>query len=296
MPRRQPKSSCVVGLSLSDTSTQAVELRVEERDLTLHALAEWRGGLQEQPASAVLRLAAFMTANSVTAQRIAVTVDTAALFTHILPVPASQSSSLLQTHGRWDLAQFFPENAESDFITDVQLLGNDADGDHRRALCVAVRRDVSRDIQQALEAEGLELQVLDGDQFSAEHYLTSRHPEGCNGTVMLLGIKQGRLDLSVLLDGTLTNYGAWNDTSTEACAAKIAENEALHGEIRRVFLFGPRATARAAESLGALIHPAVELLNPFAGMSLALRSPLAEHFLQTPQRFVPAVGVALREE
>ena len=295
MLRRNPKSFFTVGLSLSDESTQAVCLRVDGPALTLHSIDEWRGGLQDSPASIVEHLTAFMTANAVTAKQISVTVDSAALFTHILPVPTGQSTAQMQTHGRWDIAQFFPEAGESDFITDVQILGKATDGKYSRALCVGIRRAFSRNLQQALESRDLELRVLDGSQFSAEHYVTHCHPEGRTGTVMLMGVKQHRLDFSVLRDGLLVDYGMWDDPSLESCAAKITEQEALHGEFRRVFLFGPRANTSTVELLGPMV-PTAELLNPFAGMEIALRGPVAIHFLQAPQRFVPAVGAALRED
>jgi Tfp pilus assembly PilM family ATPase len=295
MLRRNSKSSFAVGLSLSDDSTQVVGLWVDGQSLTLHSIAEWRGGLQDPPASMVERLTAFMTANAVTTKAISVTVDPAALFIHILPVPRGQSAAVLQKNGQWDIAQFFPEARESDFITDVQILGDEADGHYSRALCVAIRRTFSHDLQQALEARDFELRLLDGGQFSAEHYVTHCHPEGRRGAVMLMGVKQDRLDYSILRNGSLVDYGVWDNPSMEFCAARISEHEALNGVFQRVLLFGPRASTQAVEVLRTMV-PTAELLNPFAGMAIALRNPLAIHFLQAPQRFVPAVGAALRED
>lgn len=296
MPRQQVTSSSIIGLSLTDTDTQAVELSLAGLNPTLHAIAEWHGGVKEQPASTVQRLVSFIAANGATAHRIAVTMDTATLFTHVLPVPAGQADLLLHKHACWDIAQFFPDDPEADFITDVHLLGDRHTGGAARALCVSIRRGLARAIQDALEDEGLELHVLDGDHFSAEQYLTARHPEGTTGTVILIGLKHDRMDISLLQGGTLVDYAAWGECTPEACAARIAGSQDAHGEIRKVFLYGPRATPATLERLKENALPAIEVLNPFAGMELAPHNPLADHFLAMPHRFVPAVGAALREE
>jgi hypothetical protein len=296
MPHTQSKPSAVVGLSLAETETQAVVLALENAIPAVSAIAEWPGGVQEDPASIVHRLLTFVTSNNVAARRIAVTLDMAALFTHILPVPAGQADTLLHKHAHWDLAQFFPDSSEGEFITDVHLLSRSATGEGTRLLSVSVRRTFARALQDALVAEDFALHVLDGDHFSAEHYLTSRHPDGSTGSVLLVGLKRGRMDISVLQDGSLVDYRIRAECTPEACTAILTEGAGTHGRPRKVFLYGPRATSNLVESLDVNGIPPIEVLNPFVGMDIAPGNPLATHFLAMPHRFVPAVGAALREE
>ena len=296
MPRRQSTPSSIIGLSLGETETQAVELSREGLALTLHAIAEWHGGATEDPASVVQRLMSFITANSVPSHRVAVTLGTSALFTHVLPVPAGQNDALLHKHARWDIAQFFPDLPEAGFISDVHLLDERNNEGTTRALSVSVRRDVARAIQHALEDQGLELHVLDGDHFSAEHYLTTRYRDGSTGCLLLMGLKRDRMDMSILRDGKLVDYSAWTECTPESCRAKIAESTDAYRQIRKVLLYGSRATPATIASLNSPAQADIEVLNPFAGMHLAPRNPLADHFLTMPHRFVPAVGAALREE
>jgi len=296
MPHTQSTSSPVVGLSLADTETQAVVLVLENAAPAVSAIAEWPGGVQEDPASIVHRLITFVTSNNVAARRIAVTLDMAALFTHVLPVPAGQADPLLHKHAHWDLAQFFPEAPEGEFITDVHLLARNDTFGETRLLSVSVRRAFARALQDALAAEDLVLHVLDGDHFSAEHCLTSRHPDGGTGSVLLVGLKRGRMDVSVLQDGSLVDYGIRAECTPEACKTILTEHAATHGRPRKVFLYGPRATSDMVESLAVDGIPGIEVLNPFAGMEFTPGNPLATHFLAMPHRFVSAVGAALREE
>jgi hypothetical protein len=290
------KHSPVVGLSLADTETQAVVLALEDATPAVSAIAEWPGGVKEDPASIVHRLVTFVSANNVAARRIAVTLDTGALFTHLLPIPAGQADALLHKHARWDLAQFFPESAEGEFITDIHLLGQGGPGGESRLLSVSVNRKFVRTLQEALTAEDFTLHVLDGDHFSAEHFLTSRHPEGCTGHVLLLGLKRGRVDISALHDGVLADYGVRAECTPETYSSILTEYAGAHGRFRKVFLYGPRATSDAVDSCVRDGMPPVEVLNPFVGMDIAPGNPLAPHFLAMPHRFVPAVGAALREE
>lgn len=290
------KPSPVVGLSLADTETQAVVLTLENAIPAVSAIAEWPGGVQEDPASIVHRLVTFVSSNNVAARRIAVTLDMAALFTHVLPVPPGQADILLHKYAHWDLAQFFPDASEGEFITDVHLLHQSAAGGETRLLSVSVRRTFARALQDALAAEDFELHVLDGDHFSAEHYLTSRHPDGRIGHVLIVGLKRGRMDISALQDGNLVDYGIRDECTPEACTTILSEYAGTHGQLRKVFLYGPRATSNLVATLEVNGVPPIEVLNPFAGMDIAPGNPLATHFLAMPHRFVPAVGAALREE
>jgi len=290
------KPSSVVGLSLGDTETQAVVLALETATPAVSAIAEWPGGVQEEPASIVRRLVAFAAANKIAARRVAVTLDTAALFTHVLPVPTGQADALLHKHAHWDLAQFFPDSPEGEFITDVHVLGQPATDGDARLLSVSVHRMFVRTLQDALAAEGFTLHVLDGDHFSAEHFLTSRHTDGRTGLVLLAGLKRGRIDISVLQDGILVDYGIRTDCTPDAGRTVLTHYAGTHGLFRRVFLYGPRSTSDLVESFEGEGIPQVEVLNPFLGMDIAPGNPLATHFLAMPHRFVPAVGAALREE
>ncbi len=290
------KPTPVIGLSLADTETQAVVLALENAIPAVNAIAEWPGGVQEDPASIVHRLLTFATANSIAARRVSVTLDMAALFTHVLPVPHGQADALLHKHAHWDLAQFFPDSSEGEFITDVHVLHQNAAAAEARLLSVSVRRTFARALQEALAAEDFALHVLDGDHFSAEHYLTSRHPEGRTGHVLIVGLKRGRMDVSALQDGSLVDYGIRNECTPQSCKAILTEYAGTYGCPRKVFLYGPRATSNLIGSLDAIEIPPVEVLNPFVGMDITPGNPLATHFLAMPHRFVPAVGAALREE
>jgi Tfp pilus assembly PilM family ATPase len=297
MLRVKSTSSAIIGLCLTDTETQAVELSLEHTAVpSLLAIAEWRGGLQETPPETVQRLLAFVRANAVDATRVAVTLDTAALFAHVLPVPAGQDESLMRKHAQWDIAQYFPDAPEGEFITDIHLLGSQPNAETQRLLSVSVRKPFARALSDALKGEGFALHVLDGDQFSAEHYLLSRQPDGDAGLVFLMGLKRERMDVSVLQDGILVNYFAREGCTTESVAAAITECTNEHGQPRRVFFFGPHATPALIEPLHTNGGLGMEILNPFAGMEVLPDNPLAVHFLKASNRFVPAVGAALRED
>lgn len=296
MPHTQSHPSTIIGLCLTSTETQAVELSLEEVAIPLVlALGEWRGGLRETPDEIVKHLCAFVQANAVSATRVAVTLDTAALFAHVLPVPPGQDQSLLRKHAQWDIVQYFPEAPADEFVTDVHLLGTPPGSDAQRMLSVSVKRALARSLRNALKEEGFQLDVLDGDHFSAEHYLISRHPVGDTGLVFLMGLKQDRMDISVLHDGVLIDYFAREGCSTELCSSVIGECTTDHGKPRRVFLYGTHATHVLIEPLRQDGQTGVELLNPFSGMKVLPQNPLVAHFLAESNRFVPAVGAALSD-
>jgi Tfp pilus assembly PilM family ATPase len=290
-------STATIGLCLTETETQAVELSLEDVAVpSILAIGEWRGGLQDSPGDIVRHLLAFVQANTVGATRVAVTLDTSALFAHVLPVPPGQDETLMRKHAQWDLAQLFPEASSNEFITDVHLLGTPHPPHAQRLLSVSIKRSLARALEEALAGEGFSLHVLDGDHFSAEHFLLSRHPLGDAGLGFLFGLKQNRIDVSILHDGTLVDYLARDGFSAELCDAAITECVLEHGEPRRIFLYGPHATPATIEALQANGQAGLTVLNPFSGMRVLPDTPLVTHFLAEPNRFVPAVGAALREE
>jgi hypothetical protein len=263
---------------------------------SLLAIAEWQGGLQETPETITERLAAFVESNAVEATRVAVTLDTAALFAHVLPVPAGQEEALLRKHAQWDISQFFPDTSPGDFITDIHLLGQMPGIGARRMLSVSVRRSLARAIDNALRSKAFELHIIDGDHFSAEHYVVSRHPGGKAGLVFLVALKNDRMDVSVLQDGILMDYFVRSECNANACASAIRECRNEYGQPGRVFLYGPQATPGFTESIHLEEVTPIEMINPFIGMDIIPGNPHAAHFLAMPHRFVPAIGAALRED
>jgi Tfp pilus assembly PilM family ATPase len=292
-----PASSNIIGVCLSADVTQAVELSLQRiATPSIRAIAEWQDGLQETPETIAERIVAFVDTNAVEATSVAITLDTSTLFAHVLPVPAGQDEPLLRKHAQWDLSQFFPDTPATDFITDVHLLGQQPGNGARRMLSVSIRRSLARALDHALKNRALELHILDGDHFSAEHYLVSRHPGGKDGLVFLTGLKSDRMDISVLQDGILADYFVRAECTADGCASALKECRNEYGRPRRIFLYGPQATTDLTESIHVEDAAAMEIVNPFKGMDIIPGDPHAAHFLATPHRFVPAIGVALREE
>jgi Tfp pilus assembly PilM family ATPase len=285
-----------VGIALSNTETQAVEIAVEQDSVpSLLAIAEWHGGLQETPAGIATRLRAFINANGAATNNVAVTLDAATLFAHTIPVPTGQEEALLRKHAQWDIAQFFPDAPEGEFITDVYPLAPDDGAGWQRLLCVSVRRQLARDLQSALKQKGLVLHVLDGDQFSAEHLLVSHIAGGNAGRIFLVGLKEERIDISVLQDGHLNDYRAQDGSSAAACTTALSTCATDHGRPDRIVFYGPQATPDVLGPLQAEFLQELEVLNPFSGMRNLLDNPVASQFLAAPHRFVAAAGAALRE-
>jgi hypothetical protein len=296
MSSSAPSSPNIIGVCLSAAETQAVELSLERIAApSMLAIAEWDDGLQETPETIAGRITAFVESNAVEATRVAVTLDTAALFAHVLPVPAGQEETLLKKHAQWDLTQFFPDTPTSDFITDVHILGPSGNGT-RHLLSVSVRRSFARALDGALRNKGFTLHIIDGDHFSAEHYVVSRHPGGKDGLVFLFGAKNNRMDVSILQDGVLVDYFVRAECTADGCTSSIRECKKEHGQARRVYLYGPMATTFLTGSIRLDDAAACEILNPFVGMDIIPSNPHAAHFLAMPHRFVPAVGAALRED
>ena len=294
----------MLGISISDTVVQAVEIRRDGPIATLLAIDEWENTVHVDEARRAANgvqqfeeyLAAFLKVNKVKARRASVALDTAFLFINTLPFEDGLPLAEMKEHINWELTQYFPDEDPKGFVSDVQKMTALPDTNRSEYLSVSVRRPYVQTIARALEKQNLELDVLDADHFSADTALRINYPDTHRRYLALVGIKESRLDISFIRNGNLEGYIYKLVHSNQEIVDEIGNLSRETPGIFSITAYGPYLQKELLVRIRRGSTLLVEALNPLRHVNVSDTLRLAEHLSGPSYRFASAVGVALRQE
>jgi len=297
-------SESTLGISVSDRGVQAVEVSRNGSTPMLMAIDEWDNTLsagEKAPDPGGIErfteyLAVFQKVNRVKAHEVSVALDTSYLFLNHLPIDDDATDTKIRAQIQWELAQFFPGTDARDFISDYHRLKHLPDEHRSEILSVSVRRRAAQAIGKALEDLGLSLHLLDADHFSAENALRVNYPDSFRRTLALVGVKENRLDISLLRNGTLESYAYQVVHSNQEIVDEIGRISRETQGIFSITAYGPYLDKDLLLQIRRGSALLVEALNPLRHVSVSDTLRLADHLTAPSYRFASAVGVALRRE
>jgi Tfp pilus assembly PilM family ATPase len=297
-----PKES-VLGLSFSDKSVQAVEIEHDDHFNTLLAVDEWENSLPakaEENGHGVDRfveyLSAFIKVNRVKAKRVSIALDTAQLFLNTFPMEEGIPRLELNEHINWELRQYFPESSPKEFITDIHVLTQHQTEHWNEVLSVSLRRHDANTVQQAMTKLGLSLHVIDVDHFSADTALRVSYPDSSTKYLALVGVKENRLDISLIRHGNVESYNYSVVDSNQEIVEQIGTLSRETKGIYSVTVYGPYLDNDLLVQIRRGSSLLVEALNPLRHVKVSDSLRLADHLAVPSYRFASAVGVALRRD
>ncbi len=292
----------VLGFHVAEHSTQALLLAWDKGRWTLHAALEWQSELFKQvgddtPAvdDFVERLAAFLAQQQMEVHQAAVALDTTRLFVNTLPVD-DPIESLIEEQIGWELSEYFPGSPKNAFISDYHIIPPTDSRPYSNVLMVSVRRDVVQKVQRVMSRLNLELVAMDGDHFAAETLVRLSYPETKTKQIALVGVKAERLDMSVLRHWDVESYTYTLTTQDDQVIKELALFTTQHKPLERVMLFGKSLDEGLIGEIRAALPVPVELLNPFRAVTVATTLRFNNDLTTRAFRYVPAVGVVLRQK
>jgi hypothetical protein len=272
--------------------------------MTLLAIDEWEStflaptddGSGRSSQNLPLQLRKFIQENRVQATSVSVALDTTLLFMNSLPIGQGLTRSEINDHVKWELAQFFPGVDPAEFITDVHILMEKTNGPFNEALSVSVRRPHASAVQKVLATLGLELNIVDADHFAADTALRTNYPDTYRKYIALVGIKENRLDVSLMRNGTLESYRYLAVGSNQELVQGIASLARRAPGIHSITAYGPYLDRDLLTQIRRGCPILVEALNPLRHVNVSDSLRLADHLTVPSYRFAAAVGVALRRD
>jgi len=220
------------------------------------------------------------------------------VFVDILPIDASLEGPTLKEHMRWELSQFFPGVGVQDFVVDAVPVA-DKKAKQARSFIVGVRRGMIEFLQSVAAQLKLSIRFVDIDHFSAEKTLRLNYPETLAETTLLLGVRHGGIDASLLVGGELADYrfvGGEFPHAVPAAAATYMGYLRDQGMSlpRKIIFCGLILPPDIINKTQAETGIATEVCNPFRKLSIT--GQVYQSYLKEGSRFAAAVGLALRTE
>jgi Tfp pilus assembly PilM family ATPase len=296
----------IVGLHVCPQQVRAITLQRVNREYALLALDEFPvnfpGSLHDpadpDPASAELAgaLTSFMHLLPSSPKAVAVTFDAAFLFIAAIPTEPRLPTEALEERVAWELAQFFPDVPRDRFIADMHVIANPGAQTFDEMLVVAIRRELTRSVRRAIEGAGFTLGVVDADHFSTELTLKVNYPDTYSRYVALVGVKDSRMDVSLLRNGVLESYRYHQLRSRGDAVQTLGSLSRDTPGLASIMVYGPALDNALLVQLRQASAIVVEALNPLRHIAVAEVVQLAESVNSPPYRFAPAIGVALRRD
>jgi hypothetical protein len=237
-----------------------------------------------------------MKVNRVKAKRVSVALDTSSLFINSFPLEEGLSRLEINEHVNWELGQFFPGTPAKEFVTDLHVMSRHPAERWNTVLSVSVRRRDAYAVQSAVGKLGLSLHVLDVDHFSADTALRTNYPDAERKYIALVGVKESRLDISLLRNGNLESYSYGIVQSNQEIVEGIGEVSRDVKGIQSITAYGPYLDKDLLVLIRRGSALLVEALNPLRHVKVSDTLRLGDHLSVPSYRFASAVGVALRRE
>jgi Tfp pilus assembly PilM family ATPase len=293
----------ILGLAVGDKRVQVVAMLHDGNQRTLLAVDEWNNTLpfrSDTNGAGLTRftenLSEYLAKHQITPDKVSVTFDSGQTFIATFPFEEGISRLERTSQMRWELSQYFPEADASEFITDVQPLTDNKIDKWVRAISVSLPRRHTDVIGTVMAQMGLKLHVVDIDHFSADHALRFNYPDINKKYIGLLGVKENRLDISLMRNGVLEAYSYRIVSSNTEIVdhIRVIAQETLG--LYSLCAYGTFLDVDLLVQIRRASPLLVEALNPLrhVGVSDSLR--LADHLSVPSYRFAAAVGVALRQD
>jgi Tfp pilus assembly PilM family ATPase len=293
----------ILGLSLGAKRIQAVELDQDDASNTLRAVDEWDNTLQSNGKKSVQgtevfvsRLGEFIKENRVKARKVSIAFDSSHLFLNTIPLEDGLSRTEMNEHINWELMQFFPETSPREFITDMHVLSQDSKERLSQVLSVSVRREDINTMQDVVKKLGLVLHIIDVDHFSADTALRINYPDTSKKFVALVGVKENRLDISLIRNGNLESYSYSMVSSNDEIVEQIGYLSRETPDIFSIVAYGTHLDKDLLVQIRRGASLLVEALNPLRHVKVSEELSLSGHISGPSYRYTSAVGVALRRD
>jgi len=295
----------IIGLALTEKSVQAVEVEHDGGSNTLLAIDEWENPLSFGVGASsnvnaldqfIEHLNAFIRQNHVRARRVSVALDSSKLFLNTIPIEDNLGRAETGDQISWELSQFFPDTSPGQFVTDTHVLSCHQSEGWNDVLCVSVRREDARSLQQALNKAGLELQVVDVDHFSADTALRVNYPDTNRKFLALVGIKENRLDISLIKNGNTESYSYCVVQSDKEIVEQIGTLSRETKGIYSITAYGLYLSKDLLVQIRRGSSLLVEALNPLRHVKVSDTLRLSDRLSVPSYRFASVVGVALRRD
>lgn len=233
---------------------------------------------------------------------VSLSIGTSQAFLITLPVDLSEGRQSINSKVYWELSNYFPDNYNDFIVNTYRMNSVMPSGKTDDFLIIAVLKNTLEFVKRIFKLCSVDLSLVDIDHFSAEHIFRINYPDEISDeNVMLVGLKEGRIDYGLISNGKYSSYSySKYKSEPEFNLSLIRKLNSLLGEklskynIHKIFLYGDRVPDETVESLKKIPGLHSSVLNPFENINAASVFLKDEDLRKTSYRYAASCGVAYR--
>jgi Tfp pilus assembly PilM family ATPase len=294
-----------LGLILEQSQVTAVEIAHSPRGFTLTAAGSFNASfvfddqeLFNSPGAAkrekefAKELSSFLKSIGSGSNMLSFGLNSKMAMVETVPMDNSLSEDDIEQHLEWELSHFVANASPVGFSIGSSEL--DATETESLRVIVAVRKSFVNFLNRVCSIIGGNLNIVDIDHFTAENALKFNYPEIEQQRVILAGVDETTVDVSILINGTAKRVFtmSWNAETDLSKLSSIAQEV----NAQTVYFHGRLATPTFAENAQKSITIPSLVIDPFKNVILPQSLKNHEEVAQARHAYASAVGLALRTE
>lgn len=282
------------GISVLDDIAHFVLLKINEYKIELIYLEEYQKTELDTSDTWFLKPLA-MRSDTIfeRPQSVSVALDKKFLFIHNFPIDSNLTKVEQNEHINWEISQHIPNFHPQEYISDTHILKTSENGKINDIISVTVKRGLIYAIHEYVAQRNLNLNFVDASQFAVEDVLLLTQPEIKNQECVVVGLTRSSIEYSRYSNGHLIEYNGRSESDIDS-GIQYLKNCLSSKVFDSIFIFGNQASAEVLGKLRRDVSSNISILNPFRRLNISTVRNY-DRFVNNVQRFVPAVGIALRK-
>jgi Tfp pilus assembly PilM family ATPase len=237
--------------------------------------------------------------NKLHSKTVSFALPTEPLLMSVIPIDPTLQGPGLTSHLQWEFEQFYPNVPVKDYVVSAYPIPGPTKG-IRQAFLVGVQRGTIAFLKRAASELRLQVFLIDIDHFSVEKTLRHCHPELLKDDILLIGVRGGCIDASLVAEGQYVDYRAFTVHHADDLKKAIVEYrqylEQKDGieSLSKIVLYGYDVNEQTMNQIQGETGIPTMALNAMSNLEPSKR--LDEAYVSDSSRFSAAIGLALRTQ
>lgn len=169
-------------------------------------------------------------------------IGTEQIFMNVTPVDFDEDNSSVSAHIIWELSNYFPDTYKDFNVRYYRLNNNNISENIDDTLLIAINKKKLEFIKMLCDSTDITIRNIEIDHIVIDKCLKEKYPEDIIGkTVLIIGIKKGRVDFSLLCDGEIRYYDFANLGGLNLKYPVVSQINLLNSllfNIEKIFIYG----------------------------------------------------------
>lgn len=237
---------------------------------------------------------------NISSSTVSLVINTMQMFSNVMPLEVEEDEQVTSSNILWDTSIYFPEEYENFNINYYRLKKlslEDSEDNIYNVLVLGINRNIINFYRRIFDECGLKIDLFDSDH-SAVSGLVSDLDDG-NSTYGLLGLKPGRIDLSINQNDEIKYFdysytGSFDfkrELDKDLTTLELDDN---FEKVKTIYIYGESLLESVKEYLEQKYEDReIKILDPLEKYANDSSTDSILHF-SSAARFAPLFGLALK--